>query len=130
MPGLGGKEKTHDHAKNTARVLNAINPHYIRSRPFRPIPGTPLHQQVQAGDITLLTAREQLEELKIMIQDLEVTGKVCFDHAMNYWQRPGGGLLLTHDYEGYKFPEEKPRLLALIEEGLDFDQVPPRRLHL
>ncbi|HKJ98164.1 MAG TPA: radical SAM protein [Desulfotignum sp.] len=130
MPGLGGKEKTHDHAKNTARVLNAINPHYIRSRPFRPIPGTPLHQQVQAGDITLLTAREQLEELKAMIQDLEVTGKVCFDHAMNYWQRPGGSLLLTHDYEGYKFPEEKSRLLALFEEGLGFDQEPPRRLHL
>lgn len=130
MPGLGGKEKTHDHARNTARVLNAINPHYIRSRPFRPIPGTPLHQQVQAGDITLLTGREQLEELKTMIQDLEVTGKVCFDHAMNYWQRPGGSLLLTHDYEGYKFPEEKSRLLALIEEGLGFDQMPPRRLHL
>lgn len=130
MPGLGGKEKSYDHAKNTARVLNAINPHYIRSRPFRPIPGTPLHQQVQAKEITLLSPREQLEELKIMVQNLEITGKVCFDHAMNHWQRPGGGLLLTHDYEGYQFPEEKPKLLALIEEGLAFDQPVPHMLHL
>jgi radical SAM superfamily enzyme YgiQ (UPF0313 family) len=130
MPGLGGKEKSRDHATGTARVLNAINPHYIRSRPFRAIPGTPLHQQVRAGDITMLSATEQLEELNIMIQELEVSGRVCFDHAMNHWQRPGGGLLLTHDYEGYKFPEEKQKLLDLIAEGLAVTQPSPGLLHL
>ncbi|HSL61391.1 MAG TPA: radical SAM protein [Desulfotignum sp.] len=130
MPGLGGKEKSVDHARQTARVLNAINPHYIRSRPFRPIPGTPLHQQVQSKEITLLSPGEQLEELRIMIQELTVTGRVCFDHAMNHWQRPGGGLLFTHDYEGYQFPEEKPRLLALIEQGLAVNQPVPRMLNL
>ncbi|MBG0778399.1 MAG: radical SAM protein [Desulfotignum balticum] len=129
MPGLGGKEKTLDHARNTARVLNAINPHYIRSRPFRAIPGTPLHQMVKDGKVTLLSANEQLAELQVMIRDLEVTGKVCFDHAMNHWQRPGGGLLLSHDYEGYQFPEEKPRLLALIEQGLAYDQPAPSLGH-
>lgn len=129
MPGLGGREKSLDHAKNTARVLNAIDPHYIRSRPFRAIPGTLLHQMVKDGSITMLSAREQLEELKTMIQELEVTGRVCFDHAMNHWQRPGGGLLLSHDYEGYRFPEEKPRLLALIQEGLAYDQPAPSLLH-
>jgi radical SAM superfamily enzyme YgiQ (UPF0313 family) len=129
MPGLGGKEKSLDHARNTARVLNAIDPHYIRSRPFRAIPGTPLHQMVKDGAVTMLTAREQLEELKIMIQDLEVTGRVCFDHAMNHWQRPGGGLLLSHDYEGYRFPDEKQRLLDLIDEGLSYDQPAPSLMH-
>ena len=33
MPGLGGKEMSKQHALNTARVLNEVNPHYIRSRP-------------------------------------------------------------------------------------------------
>ena len=42
MPGLGGKEMWEGHANNTARVLNAINPDYIRSRPFLPAPGSPL----------------------------------------------------------------------------------------
>jgi hypothetical protein len=129
MPGLGGKEKTLDHARNTARVLNAIDPHYIRSRPFRAIPGTPLHQMVKEGKITMLSTREQLEELKVMIQDLEITGRVCFDHAMNHWQRPGGGLLLSHDYEGYRFPDEKQRLLDLIDEGLGYDQPAPSLMH-
>ena len=40
MPGLGGKEMWEGHAKNTARVLSAINPDYIRSRPFFPAPGS------------------------------------------------------------------------------------------
>lgn len=130
MPGLGGKEMSTAHAKGTADVLSQINPHYIRSRPFRAIPGTPLHQAVQAGKVTPLSPREQLEELYAMVSDLTVTSRVCFDHAGNFWRHPNGGLLLTHDYEGYKFPEEKDKLLGLIREGLNFRQETPRFLHL
>ena len=36
MPGLGGPTMSEQHAKNTARVLNDINPDYIRLRPFVP----------------------------------------------------------------------------------------------
>ena len=118
MPGLGGRALTQAHAENTARVLNAVNPHYIRSRPFRSIAGTPLHAQIQAGDVHLLSPREQLMELKQMIIALEVNSKVCFDHAGNNWRNAQGRVLFTHDYEGYKFPEEKPKVLGLIDEGL------------
>ncbi len=118
MLGLGGKELTQAHAENTARVLNAVNPHYIRSRPFRAIANTPLHSQIQAGDVHLLSPREQLMELKQMILALEVTSKVCFDHAGNNWRNAQGRMLFTHDYEGYKFPDQKPKVLDLIEEGL------------
>ena len=118
MPGLGGKELTCAHATNTARVLNTINPHYIRSRPFRAIAGTLLHVQIQAGEVNILPPREQLLELKQMITALEVTSRVCFDHAGNHWRNSQGRILLTHDYEGYKFPEQKTLLLDLIEEGL------------
>lgn len=119
MPGLGGKGLTRAHATNTARVLNAVNPHYIRSRPFRAIAGTPLHAQIQAGEVQVLSPREQLLELKQMITSLEVTSRVCFDHAGNYWRNSQGRMLLTHDYEGYKFPEQKVRVLDLIQEGLE-----------
>ncbi|MBU0970392.1 MAG: radical SAM protein [Proteobacteria bacterium] len=119
MPGLGGRELTCAHATNTARVLNAINPHYIRSRPFRAIAGTPLHAQIQAGEVSILSSREQLLELKQMITALEVTSRVCFDHAGNHWRNSQGQILLTHDYEGYKFPEQKAPLLNLIDQGLE-----------
>jgi radical SAM superfamily enzyme YgiQ (UPF0313 family) len=119
MPGLGGKEMTQAHARNTARVLTAVNPHYIRSRPFRAIPGTVLFNQIQAGEVHPLSPGEQLIELKQMITGLEVTSKVCFDHAGNNWRDPRGRILFTHDYEGYQFPEQKTAVLDLIDKGLE-----------
>ncbi len=118
MPGLGGKDMTQNHAINTARTLNAINPHYIRSRPFFPFPGTPLDEEIQNNGFQILSSREQLMELKLMMEELDVTSKVCFDHAGNYWKNSRGELLFTHSYEGYQFPREKQRVLDLIDEGL------------
>ena len=118
MPGLGGKEMWENHARNTAKVLNAINPHYVRSRPFHPWPGTPMCASVDSNELKMLTPEEQLRELKLTVEQLDVTSRVCFDHAANYWKNRQGGLLLTQGYESYKFPEEKPQVLALIDEGL------------
>jgi radical SAM superfamily enzyme YgiQ (UPF0313 family) len=118
MPGLGGKADWENHAINTARVLNAINPHYIRSRPFYAIPGTALYDELQNGAFEMLSSRQQLQELKQVMSALDVTSKVCFDHAGNYWKNRDGDYLFTHSYEGYKFPEQKQMVLDLIEEGI------------
>jgi radical SAM superfamily enzyme YgiQ (UPF0313 family) len=126
MPGLGGKEMSEQHALNTALVLNKINPHYIRSRPFRPIHGTPMYEQVRTGKFTLLTPKEQLLELKLLISALDVTSKVCFDHVGNHWRTPNGDLVFTHDYEGYRFPADKDKVLERIEQGLTFGEKPKR----
>ncbi len=120
MPGLGGKGLSEQHALNTARVLNEINPHYIRSRPFRAIPGTSMYDEVRRGNVTLLTPKEQLLELKLMISALEVTAKVCFDHVGNHWRTPKGDLVFSHEYEGYQFPGDKEKVLDRIELGLTF----------
>jgi radical SAM superfamily enzyme YgiQ (UPF0313 family) len=125
MPGLGGKRFRKQHAENTAAVLNLINPHYIRSRPFFPHPGTPLYLAVEKGDWTLLSPLEQLLELKEMIGLLEVTSKVCFDHAGNYWPGFKGRPVFKHGYEGYQFPEKKSQVLELIAEGILFQERTP-----
>ena len=122
MPDLGGRQRWRPHAENTARVLSAINPHYIRSRPLVPRPGTPLYDEVAQGSLQLSSPHERLEELALMIGRLEVNSKVCFDHAMNSWADRGGGLLFRQGYEGYQFPEEKPLLLERIREGLAVDE--------
>ena len=118
MPGLGGRSAWQAHAVNTARVLNAIDPHYIRSRPFRTMPGTPMAEAMANGDFEMLTPTEQLQELRLTIQQLEVTGRVCFDHMGNYWRNPQGRLLFSHSYEGYPFPDAKQQVLDLIDDGL------------
>ncbi|MDR3629617.1 MAG: radical SAM protein [Desulfocapsaceae bacterium] len=124
MPGLGGKDMSEQHALNTARVLNEINPHYIRSRPFRPFPGTPMYDQVRTGKLTLLAPKEQLLELKLIISALEVTSKVCFDHAGNFWRTSNGDLVFRHAYEGYQFPGDKDLVLERISRGLTFGRKP------
>lgn len=122
MPDLGGRERRRQHAENTARVLSAIDPHYIRSRPLVPRPGTPLFDELAQGRLQLSSPHERLEELAWMIGGLEVGAKVCFDHAMNAWADRRGGLLFRRDYEGYQFPEEKPLLLERIREGLAVEE--------
>jgi radical SAM superfamily enzyme YgiQ (UPF0313 family) len=122
MPDLGGRERWRQHADNTARVLNAINPHYIRSRPFVPRCGTPIFDEYEQGRLHISSPHERLEELRVMIEGLDVTSRVCFDHNMNSWTNSRGGLLFHQDYEGYKFPEEKPLVLDLIREGLSVDE--------
>jgi len=126
MPGLGGKDMWEDHARNTARVLNEINPHYIRSRPFFPIPGTPLCREHDSGQFQPLSPSEQLIELKLMVEALDFTSRVCFDHAGNYWRGKNGRLLLSQSYEGYQFPEQKPFVLSLLDEGIEAQRGVPR----
>ena len=122
MPGVGGRALWVQHARNTARVLNEINPDYIRSRPFTPRPNTPLYEAYIRGEFQLTTPHERLRELKLTISELEVTSRVCFDHFMNSWRRADGTFLFKQEYEGYKFPEEKPLVLELIEEGLRLEE--------
>ncbi|RLC06056.1 MAG: radical SAM protein [Deltaproteobacteria bacterium] len=118
MPGLGGKTMSKNHAKNTASVLNQINPHYIRSRPFTPRPGTIFFEKASKNELERMTSKEQLLEIKQTLEGLDVSSRVCFDHAGNFWTGPNGRLLLSQGYEGYQFPEEKQNLLELLEKGI------------
>jgi len=124
MPGLGGRAMSEQHARNTARALSAINPDFVRSRRFVPRKGTPLHEEWKKGKFQLLTPHEELREIKVMIKNLEMTGKVCFDHFINpaYIGDHKSIWLFRQDYEGYKFPDEKPEVLDQISFGLGIDE--------
>jgi radical SAM superfamily enzyme YgiQ (UPF0313 family) len=130
MPGLGGRDLWEPHAVNTAKVLSAIDPDYIRSRPLSVWPGTPLQDELVSREFEPQSGREHLCELKTTIEHLDVTSRVCFDHSGNYWKTRTGRHLLSLDYEGYSFPEEKQALLALIEEGLKYDTPRPGNIRM
>jgi len=124
MPGLGGRSRSTQHARNTARVLSEINPHFIRFRPFVPINNTPMFEAYRRGEYELTSPYERLHEIKLLIENLQVTSRVCFDHNLNPSYISGNRLipLLTQDYNGYKFPEEKETVLELINQGLQIDE--------
>ena len=121
MPGLGGKELYKQHALNTAKVLNQIDPDYIRMRPLYVYPGSDIYKMIEQGEIQVNSPHERLEEIKIMVEELDVNSKLCFDHSWNSWRDKKGGLLFDMDYEGYQLPDEKSKVLKLVEEGLEVD---------
>ena len=121
MPGLGGKTMSEQHARNTSKVLNEVDPHFIRLRPFNPRPSTPVFEAYEKGEMHLLSPHEYLREIKIMIESLEVTSNVCFDHFMNPAFHSETGQLIhlfTQSYDGYKFPGKKGEVLKILEKGL------------
>jgi radical SAM superfamily enzyme YgiQ (UPF0313 family) len=124
MPDLGGRSMSDRHARNTARVLNEIDPDFIRMRPFAVGPTVPLYDDYQNGTLELSSPHERLRELRTLIENLNVTSRVCFDHFLNSWYKDAARrrTLFTQDYDGYKFPEEKDAVLELIEEGLRLDE--------
>jgi radical SAM superfamily enzyme YgiQ (UPF0313 family) len=130
MPGLGGRDLWKPHAVNTAKVLSAIDPDYIRSRPLSVWPGTPLQDELESREFEPQSGREHLYELKVTIEHLNATSRVCFDHAGNYWKSPSGDYLLSMSYEGYKLPEEKQALLDLIEKGLKYNKNRPKYIRM
>jgi len=125
MPGLGGKAMSRQHAENTAKVLNAINPGFIRSRVFTPFPGTPIFDDYMNNKLELLSPHERLKEIKILVAGLDVTSRICFDHFRNPAYSSATGQLVhifKQDNNGYKLPEEKEFLLELIEKGLKISE--------
>jgi len=111
MPGLGGKGASRQHVQGTARVLNAIDPHYIRVRSLMLVPGTPLWDEHAAGEFEPLSRYEIVAEIGALIEGLDVTSRVCFDHVAN-------PPIFRQDWEGYKFPEERAAVLDLVGRAL------------
>jgi radical SAM superfamily enzyme len=105
MPGLGGREHSREHALETARVLNQIDPQYIRLRSLQVIPGTPLADLVAQGGFSLLSDDETVREIRLLIQSLEGIGsQLASDHIMN----------LLEEVQG-TFPQDKPHMLEVID---------------
>lgn len=124
MPDLGGRAKSDQHARNTARVLNAIVPDFVRFRPFSPRVNTPLYDEYQKGELQLSSPHERLREVKTLVENLDVTSRLVFDHMLNPSYRSNGNIipLFKQDYDGYKMPEEKEKLLKIIDYGLGMDE--------
>jgi hypothetical protein len=111
MPGLGGKEFSEEHARESARVLSEINPHFIRLRSLRIPSRADLHGEWRAGRFTPLSDDEAAAEIRLFISLLDgISSRVKSDHIMN----------LLEEVEG-KLPEDKEKMLAVIDSYLGMD---------
>jgi len=106
--GMGGKKYTQEHALESARVINAANPDYIRFRTLSVIPRTQLADMVEEGIFEPLPEEEIAREEKLLIENIDhVNSNLASDHANN----------LLEDVRG-KLPEEKKSMLQVIDRFL------------
>jgi radical SAM superfamily enzyme YgiQ (UPF0313 family) len=108
--GIGGKNRTLFHARETAKVLNQIEPDFIRLRTFVPKINTPLLKEVQNRSFEMLTAHEVLYETSLLIKNIRVASYVTSDHYTNYINLEG------------RLPEAKSRFLDEINAALRRDE--------
>ena len=116
--GLGGKKQTKQHIDKTVDVLNKINPDFIRIRTFLPKINTPILEEIKSGEFEVLSAHEALKEIYRLIKNLKVTSKIFSDHYTNYIAVNG------------KLPEDRQRMLAVIEDALKKDEKSFREVYI
>ncbi|MDD4908810.1 MAG: radical SAM protein, partial [Candidatus Omnitrophica bacterium] len=110
--GLGGQELWEEHARETAKVLNQINPHFIRVLTIGVKPGSGLLRQMQAGEYTLQAEKNIIEEQRLLIEDLNgITSHYANHHAVDLLMEARG-----------QFPQDKPRLLAIMDRYLSLPE--------
>ncbi|MBR4544377.1 MAG: radical SAM protein [Oscillibacter sp.] len=85
ITGLGGAELLEEHAVETAKAFNGMNPEYIGLLTLMVEPGTPLYDWVQSGAFRLLDRAQVLEETRLLVEALDSPGSVFrMNHASNY----------------------------------------------
>ena len=106
--GLAGPgEASRTHALDTAALINAMGPRHLSALTYLPERGTALGRAVERGEFRLLTAREALEETRLLLERLEVDPlHFTSDHASNYLPLKGG------------LPGDRARLLSLLDQAL------------
>jgi radical SAM superfamily enzyme YgiQ (UPF0313 family) len=106
--GLGGRKGALAHARETGRVLTAMDPDFVGALSLMLIPGTELYDQYEKGDFQLPGAEEMLAELGAMIAATDLTdGLFHANHASNYLP------IRAH------LPQDKEKTLELISQALD-----------
>jgi radical SAM superfamily enzyme YgiQ (UPF0313 family) len=117
--GLAGRTtKAWEHARNTALICNAIQPDYIGILTIIVQPGTEIYEKTQRAEFEVPGNMEILEEMRLMIQGLEL------EHSNITTLHPSNCIYL----EGL-LPEAKDELLqtlAQIIDGKDLSRLRPR----
>lgn len=83
--GLGGKEHSEEHALGSAKVINAIGPHYLGVLTLMEDRLVEMKEEITNGTMQLLNTMEIFEELKLMISSFELTNCIFrSNHVSNY----------------------------------------------
>ncbi len=105
--GVAGRERSEIHARETGRVLTAIDPEFVGALSLMLIPGTPLHDDFENERFELIEPQEMLRELGTMLAHTHMSrGLFHANHASNYLPIRA------------RMPADKEKTLQLIRRAL------------
>jgi radical SAM superfamily enzyme YgiQ (UPF0313 family) len=116
--GAGGKKRLREHAVESARVCNKVNPDFIRLRALVVQRGSLLEEKQKSGQYKPTSPVEKLQEVKMLIENLEVNHcELASDHfTNNIWVDN------TVVYRGVygMLTQDKQDMLDIVNHTLDF----------
>jgi len=106
--GIGGVDMSREHAVDTGRLLGEMSPDFASALTVILLPNRELYKDYQAGTFRLPDKFGLLGELKLIVENMDVTGPCLFtsNHASNYL--PLRAVL----------PDQKADILALLDRVL------------
>ncbi len=120
MPGIGGKELSKKNAVETARVVNAVNPDFVRLRTCVIKEGSELWDLVQSGLFIPCTDIEKVMEIDLLLKNIKsCNGTLLSDHIINLLPEVVGRL--DRDIDG---------MLNIIDGFLSLSEKEQRRFQL
>ena len=106
LNGVAGREHSHDHAVNSAKVFNQCRPMLVGTGGLTLFEGTPLLDESRCGQFTPLTERELMEELKTFLELLSCDCELNTHHTSS--------MNLTGP-----FLSRKKQILESLQYGID-----------
>jgi len=103
--GIGGIEKSTEHARDTARILTDVDPDFAGVLTVMIVPGTPLDEERKAGAFMLPGTFDLLKELGVILSGARFSN--CFftaNHASNYLPIRA------------RMPRDREKVVQLIDE--------------
>jgi radical SAM superfamily enzyme YgiQ (UPF0313 family) len=102
--GAGNRALSLEHARASARIVNAIQPRFVSTLVMTPVEGTPLWDEASRGEVDELTPVELARELREFVAGLELKGSVFrSNHASNHLALAGN------------LPRDKARLVSALD---------------
>lgn len=108
LNGVAGKEHSHDHAVNSAKIFSQCHPMLVGTGGLTLFPGTPLLEEAQRGEFTPLSEKDMLIELKTFVENLTCDCTFITHHTVS-------GKNLT----GPNFLERKDKIIAALAHEID-----------
>ncbi len=122
MPGVGGKALSEENALETAKVINAVDPDFVRLRTFVLRTGSLMEELQKNGQYVEPTDMEKLKEIRQMIAYIDpkkARGTLKSDHIINLLQQVNGSL-----------DKDIPFMLSYIDAYLALPEVEQKKYQL